>query len=420
MPPSQSHALSYEQQQAELKKIEDGDGLRIEVPKEPEVEAHVYKDVEPLLFRGFLTQVVEINEVTFVIKTLNHHEFEMLRLSTGYEPGKPIKQKFWNHFLAFGVFMVDGVCILPDRDHWIPKIAKMFEELPVSVKNRIIRHQSELNRRSSNAVTITECYAMEHQSRYRWLQSHGLDMTTTAITGISGTERLGMNWAQLTWRAINTIEDQRQKIEHEWDNAKFVGSCSAGKGIQKVYNQDTTRRQKEREELLSRKDMLLRHVILGEPLLEKTDKAGAVWVSAKSVEELTKQLESDLRGEKDWHDAVVDQYESRIRDGYSSRMTQIAEMDRAREEEFGGKRLVGGTETKGLSVAEVRERVTRSRQVAAQDDAKRMVFPEIQDEKLRGALDKYIGQNPSPDAGPRPAPLPVQTVNRPQGRPFRR
>lgn len=416
-------AASYEAQQAELQRMEEGEGVRIQPPKEPEVNPEVYKDVEPMLFRGFLTQAIEMNGVNFVFKTLNHHEFDLIRLSTAFEASKPIQQKFWNRFLAFGVFMVDGINILPDRDHWIPKIAKMFGELPGPVRNRIVRYQSELNRRAANAITITECYATERFSRYRWLQVHGIDMTATALTGISGTDRLGMNWAQLMWRALNRIEDQRQGIEHEWDNAKFIGSCSAGKGIQKVYNQDTTRRQKEREELMARKDMLLRHVILGEPLVEQAQTSGAVWVTAKTVEELTKQLEADLRGEKDWHDAVVDQYESRIRDGYSDRMGQLAELDRVREEEFAGKRLVGGTESGGLSPLEVRERITRQRQYEAQADRQRMVFPEMEDEKLKGALDKYIGQNAdsigTTDKDPSDAvPLPVLTRNR--GTPFRR
>lgn len=412
-----SVASSYEDQQAELQKMEDGgDGIRIEAPKEPEVNPEVYKDVEPLLYRGFLTQSVSMNGVDFVFKTLNHHEFELLRLGTNFDPKKPIQQKFWNRFLAYGVFMVDGVNILPDRDHWVPKIAKMFEDLQVTVRNRIVRYQSELNRRAANAVTLTECYAMERQSRYRWLQVQGIDMTSSGLTGISGTDRLGMNWAQLMWRALNSIEDIKRTVEQEWDHAKFVGSCSAGKGIQKVYSQDSLRRQKEREELLSRKDMILRHVIFGEPLVDKTQSAGAVWVTAHTVEELTKQLEADLRGEKDWHDAVVDQYEGRIRDGYSQRMEQLAEMDRAREEEFAGKRLVGGTEAGGLTPAEVKERITRSRQYSAQADRQRMVFPEMEDEKLRGSLDKYIGRNatlPTTDQDPtKAAPLPVLTRNR--------
>src|SRR5271165_4980092 len=134
MPRSSSIASSYEEQQAELQKMEDGGGIRIQAPKEPEVNPEVYKDVEPLLYRGFLTQSFTMNDVDFVLKNLNHHEFELLRLSTNFDPKQTIKQKFWNRFLAYGVFMVDGVNILPDRDHWIPKIAKMFEDLPNSVR----------------------------------------------------------------------------------------------------------------------------------------------------------------------------------------------------------------------------------------------------------------------------------------------
>lgn len=409
--PARQLPHSYEEQQAELQKMESGEELHVEVPKEPEVNPEIYKDVEPFLFRGFLSQAAQINEVEFVFKTLNHHEHELIRLTGGYdEKGSP-SPRFWAKFIAYSVLMIDGINILPDRGYWIPKLSRQFEDLPVAVKTKVIRYLSEINRRAKNAVTLTECYALEKYSRYRWFQLQGLDMTSTALTGISGTEQLGMNWGQLIWRALNKIDDIRDGLEQSWEHAKFIGSCSAGKGIQKVYHQDSERRKKERDEQLSRKDAVLRHVLLGEPLHERgTQHSGAVWVTAKTVEELAEQLQSDLRGEKDWHDAVVDNYENKTRDAQKEREDQVRELSRQREVEFGGKALVGTTDMSGLTPTEVRERIVRRRQFEAQAAAGQLlpapntVIQEI--ESSMGTTDKG-----AQDARPMP-------VRRPPASPF--
>jgi hypothetical protein len=392
-------ATPYDRQQAELDQLEKDEEKRVEAPREPEVNPEVYKDVESLLYRGFLTQSAEINDVHFVFKSLNHHEFELIRMSGGHTKNGQPSQRFWDMFLAYGVLMVDGVNVLPNRDHFISVLAKTFGDFHLSVKQRIVRHLSEINRRASNAVTLTECYVTEKQSRYRWFQVQNIDMTSTAMTGIAGTSQLGLNWAQLIWRALNRFEDLREDLEHRWDHAKFIGSCSAGKGVSKIYNQDNQRRKQEREELISRKDELLRHVLLGEPMRPKLLKDGAVWVAARTTEELIKQLDSDLRGEKDWHDIIVEQSEAKIRKGYEDRREELTAMAKAREEEFDGKALVGGTDMTGLTPVEVRERMVRHKQYEAQSDAKRMTWPELHDEQFERRMAR-LGIQPPQEVQP--------------------
>lgn len=414
-------AAKYAEQQEQLaRQLEDGHAaeIQIQAPKDPEVKPEVYRDVEPLIFRGFLTIAAEINGVRFVFKSLNQHEMDLLRWM---HPEGKATADFWNQFLAYGVFMIDGVNILPERDRWIPKIADMFNSFQVQVRNRIVWRMSEINRRASNAVSLTECYAMERYSRYRWYQLQGMDMTATAVSGVSGTDRLGLNWAQLVWRALNRIEDLNDLQEQEWEHAKFVGSCMAGKGISKVYQQDNDRRRKAKEEQLARKDKLLRQVLLGEKLADDGSAGGAVMVAARTVEELASQLERDLRGEKDWHDLVVDEHERRIREGYNHRRRQLEEMARSREEEFGGKTLFGGTDMRGLTPAQVHDHLLRRREQDAQNRTAE-AWPELHDEKLRGVMDRYVAEEPTIEIKPtdRDTSTALPVIPRPRGTPFRR
>ncbi len=381
----------WEKEQEALRLKAEGKDIRIEAPKEPEVNPEVYRDVIPMIFRGFLTVVATINEAVFVFKSLNHHELELLRLM-GVMEAPSYKQ--FDMLLSFNVFMVDGQNILIERERWLPKLTLLFNELDRKPKERIIRQMSELNRRANNAVLLSECYATEVYSRFRWAQLNGIDLCSPTATGVPGTERLGMNWAQLTWRAINYYEDLHESNEREWENAKFVGSCMAGNGVSKVYQHDNDRRQKEREERLAKKDRILRQVLLGEKQAENIKQLqGAVVTGAHSVEELASQLEKDLRGEKDWHDQVVEEHTNRIKRNIQGRQEQVRELAHRHEEEFGDKKLIGGTDFTGLSIDEVQQRITRRKQLEAQQAAKRMVRPEVtevlSDPKSRQFLDRW-------------------------------
>ncbi len=415
----------YDDEQEQYRRELEGeaDAIRIEIPKPPEVNPVVWKDVEPMLFRGFLVAPASIGDVTVVFKSLNHHEFTFLSFIGGTEGGTP-PARFWNTFLSYAVFMFDGENVLSDRDRWLPKLSDVFATLPKGARDRIIRHLSELNRRASNAVRLTEAYVTEVNSRYRWAQLRGMDPTLPAATGVPGTERLGMNWAQLTWRALNYYEDQREDMEREWDNAKFIGSCFAGKGIAKVYAQDTERRKKDKEERIVKKDALLRSVLLGEENVQgSSQQYGATFVVARTVEDLAAEMEKNLRGEKDWHDYIVDQHERASRESTAEQQQRLQAMIDEREREYQGRMLVGGTDLNGLTRAEVEQRLARTKAVESQEAAQRIVYPQSEKEEefnrkwgLDGNPATQVGMSDKDTQGA----VPVQSEPRPAARPFRR
>lgn len=395
--------------------------IKIPPPKDPEVNPEIYRDVVPLLTRGFLTQAAEINDVLFVFKSLNHHELEMVRLIGGFRQDREVSHRFWDTFLAYGVFMIDGQNILLDRDRFVPEISKTFSVFPIDAKSRVIRHLSELNRRASVAATLTEAYATENYSRYRWTQVIGLDLMSPTLTGIAGTDRLGLNFSQLTWRSINYYEDIFEQMEREWENAKFIGSCFAGKGIQKVYNQDQDRRRKRKEDILARKDAIIRYAIFGDDIGDAKQQGHAVVLAARTTDELSKQLEHDLRGEKDWHDRVIEEYDRLHRDTHQAQQAHLKQLSEANEAEFRGLSVVGGTEARPLSHAEVQERIARRKQLEAQQVHRQMVETQFHDKverfnrKLGYDIDVSVEPTDRDPSNARPL-----TVDRPPGTPFRR
>jgi hypothetical protein len=233
-----------------------------------------------------------------------------------------------------------------------------------------------------------------------------------------------MNYAQFTWRSLNHYEDLHEQIEREWENAKFIGSCMAGKGIQKVYTQDVDRRRKRREDIVARKDTIIRYAVFGEePVDSKYQQGHAVMVTAKTTEELAAQLEASLRGEKDWHDEIIEAHERHVRETYQQQQEHLKQLVTQREMEFQGLSVVGGTDLgRSLTPAEVQERIVRSKQVRAQQNQRQMVYPQL-DEKLSRFHQKW-GLDPSvestvgtTDRDPSDArPLPSRTT----GKPFRK
>lgn len=398
----------YEKTQAKLRRQhdvvgvgegsdEEEDDFHIEVPRLPEVNPEVYKDVEPLLFRGFLWQSAMINDTHFVFKSLNHHEFDQLSmLEMGVPASKAAQQRLYSRLMAYGVVMVDGINILPNREQHIPNLMEMFEKLGKTAREKVIFHLSEINRRASRAVILCEAYAMESISRLRWSQTKELDLTSTAVTGLLGTERLGMNWGQLTWRALNYFEDSKDNSEKDWENAKFVASAMAGKGMSKVHSQDRQRRKREMEERGQRKDKILRFAVLGEPI-DRDTKRQVIHV-ARTVEELATQLERDIKGEKDWHDMVVDQYTQQMLDRRQAALTKIREFQAASDEKYGDKALVGQTDFSGMSPEEVQFRIRARRQLAAQRLAAQIDHAEIHDPKIAQFMQKW-GQQPASPSG---------------------
>jgi hypothetical protein len=411
-------SAEYEAEQQRLREQAglDEDGAVPEDQQVPEINPEVYKDVEPILFRGFLTTAATINGVTFVFKSLNHHEFEWLALShdRGTHDAKSI-QRYYSMFLAYGVALVDGVNVLKARDEKLAELADFFGTLPKSLQQRAVRYMSEINRRANRAVILVEPYVMENRSRMRWVQVKGLDLSTTAVTGFEGTQTLGLNWGQLTWRALNNLEDLRENAEREWENTKFVASAMAGKGMQRIYNADKRRRQDARTEQVERREKILRYVLLNEPLEEQ--KAQGNVMVARTVAELTDQLEKDLKGEKDWHDRVIENHENRVRSDLDQRARSVAEARAAHVREFGDRPVVAGTDISGLSSADVQRRIRERQQAVAESLAAQSRHPELTDPKYGEFTDKWLQQ---PIVRNAPSVMPASTRARQPATPFRK
>lgn len=328
-----------------------------------EVNPEIWKDMDSILCRGFLHQAAQIGEVSFVFKSLNHHEFERLLVVTRFTSEVSLQRKQYNLLLALGVWLVDGINVLVDREQNLPELLAIFEKMPSQTIQQIVRYMGELNRRANRAILLTEAYAYEHSSRFRWLQVFGLDLTSPAVTGVGGTGVLGLNWGQLVWRALNRLEDLKTEAETQWESSKFLASAMAGsKAISKVNSQDKSRRKNEAQDRQARRDQLIRQALFGEKGA-KEDGSRVIQV-ARTVEELAQQLDRDLRGERDWHDQVIDAFQARIDKQEQDRQDRLVEVRALQSVDMGAQSVYGTTDFRGMSQAEVTNHLAQKRREA--------------------------------------------------------
>lgn len=296
----------------------EGRRVQIRIPDQKQYDG-VWDEVHLHLTQGFLTSSSHVLGHTFVLKTVNEHELRMIDAAKPHRNASmEARTSFRSLFIAYSLFMVDGENVLVDRPRQMRKLVRTVAKLPGPVQDKILDGLASLNQRASRLHPMVEVYAYENRSRFRWLQVVDSPVHSTLSTGIPGTGDLGMNGCQSIWTALNRLIDRREMMERDWQNAKFVGSCFAGKGVRSIDERDRNRSEKERTE---REDLKMKVLFRylnrlppgsdGEPerMIETPDgrqmKVEKTF-RAESAEELADQLSAALSGEKDYHDIIVD------------------------------------------------------------------------------------------------------------------
>lgn len=278
-----------------------------------------FKDVESLLFRGFLTAEVAVDSVPIVFKSLNHIEYTQIDLhsfsmDSGWEESA-------SYFLAYSTLFLNHVSVLPNREEYIPVLADYYHHFPKSLLVSFLKITARLNQRSGKALRDVQRYACGPESRQMWQMYRGISLCDPKVTGFSGTENIGINMHQRMWSYFNTLDDEEIDYLKSYGLAKFVVSPHAPKDIKRIDARDA----KKLEERDNRRSALYKGTDYVEEGVEQ------VLVTKDSAQELMSQMHKELRGEQDYHDLVIAEHKKKIRDAYLRRKE---EMDRKRQEAY--------------------------------------------------------------------------------------
>jgi hypothetical protein len=260
-----------------------------------------YSKLEELLFRGFLTSKCEIGEVPLVLKTINQNERKKIMMKSGIDDESTIPYQ-----IAYSIFLFDGINVLSKRDELIPILVKEIENLPERVLTHIIISLTHLNKQAIEEIDHVEPYSYGDKSRSNWILMEDKKINDPAVTGIQGTDRLGLNSHQQMWISLNKVEDKREKYERDWEIAAFQASAWNSEGIKKARRKKEDKakeRKRKREKIYKTK---------GKSDIEEDKKE--IHLVQESPQELLDQMERDNEGVKDYHDKVVEEHERQIRE----------------------------------------------------------------------------------------------------------
>jgi hypothetical protein len=276
-----------------------------------------YTDLEEILFKGFLIHFVRINGYNFVFKTLNANEFEHIRYHMHLDQESYYLNQIY--FIAYSIFMFDGLNVLSNRTHTIPILIKYIKQFSPYTLTCLSHLLSDLNNKCIQSGRLVEAYCYEDVSRQKWLEMKLFLLNDPNITSIDGTQNLGLNTYQKVWMSLNNLEDTKITYEHEWENAKFIASAFNSKGVRSINSSDQRRKDAEQKE---------RELIRTGGVREED---GIIRIEANTNEELMEQLEKSIRGEKDWHDNVVETYELKVKEDHIKKQESLDAILKERE-----------------------------------------------------------------------------------------
>jgi len=271
-----------------------------------EQRAPFYDDVEDLISIGFLSHTVNMAGTRMSFRSLSSGDLFLLRAN-----GDSYNWQIW--MIASSIWMIDGYNLLGDANSAF-HIRKKIQSLPQSALTMLFSVVKGLFTRQDKAVQSVEAYCYEHTSRFKWNAAKGSPIGNGA--GIYGTERFMMNPVIQMWRFFNEIEDKRNFDEAQWDGFKLAASASAPKGVQKIDKHDRSHRENEENR---RQDVLDRFYYLQKGIISPETKASdieSIALRAKSVDDLTAEMEQWVSGKEDFHDKVVNDYKLRITNQY--------------------------------------------------------------------------------------------------------
>lgn len=350
-----------------------------------EQRSPLYEDVRSLISPGFIAHPVDVNGVPMSIRSLGVGDFFLLKHRVGHK----FDERRWQSWMvAMSIWMIDGQVVMGDEKA-LYRLYKMISSLPNSLRISLFSLAMSLIQRMDKAVSRTEAFLYETESRYLW-KSEGRDAVYRST--LSDHSKSSFNPVQKLWLYFNTVEDERDQYNQTWTMAKFQIGPHAPKSIQKLNQKD-----KQQEESLEKRRESVRALmyytalgVLGPDGEEKKDQGPyQEFHVAYTVEELQEQMRQWVAGEKDNHDRTVDAIKAKIRYERESEKAEQAkrqaELARIMEEEG-----ITGSTLRPMSQEDAEGILSRLRDRSSTPGAKKI----FQDDGHNSAYEKYIKNNP--------------------------
>jgi len=265
-----------------------------------------YYCLSELIFKGFLVSEMCQGENSFVFKTINNKELDMIRLCAGSHKRKNYAIRFNLYYFLFSLLMINGDNLLLRRRENIHDLYDIMLELPYMIFSRFMNKMSELRKDSMESVKYLEGFCYTNKSRNLWRNLGGMPPNDEKVTGFPGTSELGLNVFQKNWILVNNSLDQEEKYNENFSLAILIASSMNQKGSKKVSDDhnNKVRDIKEKRKKIAESGYLD---------VKKEWKPDGWSAPVDTAEELVAELERQMSGKKDKHDVFIDKYMNNLR-----------------------------------------------------------------------------------------------------------
>lgn len=276
-----------------------------------------YTDLEHILFRCFLTEPFYVHETPVLLKSLTEHEFDYI--NDTYFFIKDDEEKFM-YYIAFSILQVEGRNVLNNREELLDDLLEIVLEWPPEVIEPITQIMVDFRERTEIALSLLEPYCFTDNSRMKWMCYKNKLLNDPQISGWKGTEYFSLSSTQQSWITINAVEDARVRYENMNDVGRFVGSVYNPKGMKPLNDEENSRRKQE----LQRRQKLVEMVnekYADRPMEKDGLKQDLQMLSQEERKKMSEtalvdELNALMRGEKDDHEKLVEEYERAVKRMY--------------------------------------------------------------------------------------------------------
>jgi hypothetical protein len=310
-----------------------------------------YGVLADLIFKGFLTSELSIEDKALIFKTVNEKEFDLIKLYSGNPKNSGYQVRFNIYFLIFSLFMLDNQFILCTRNENLTELYNFFAGIPEKVFRKMMTRLNDVRIIVYDSLKYLEGFSYTNFSRNMWKSLRNNLPSSSEFTGIPGTSEMGMNVHQESWVMINRSLDYEEEYNKDFSLAVLVASASNPKGSRHIRSQhdSMTKGIEDRRKKLAQ-----------EGFIDTTKWTPEGWAApVDTAEELVAELNRQMTGQKDKHDIFMDNYLKKIREE-AERKTREAEERIKRFQEGHDNVLIDGSQ-RALTVAETKELMNRKR-----------------------------------------------------------
>jgi len=303
-----------------------------------------YKDLEDLLYIGFIPYQARIGDINFVFKSVSDLEYRKTNLMSGLKEDPRYNTLFHYNYLYHSIYMVNGVSIIEKRDLMYPELMDIFKDYHPSLLKSIFSILDRLTSRLDKCVNLVEPYSYEDASRYAWVSKNKTVLNSFLQTGIRGTEGLGLNQFQKYWNVLNFREDDKDSFEEKYSLAKFIASFTDPKSVKKIEASDKAKKEEES----GKRERVKKY--------GTEEEKNRNYDPTATRDGIISELEKQMRGDKDHHDQVIEAYEKNIRKGMLQQMQELKNMKDSRDQNLGVME-----EARPISREEMMERINKTK-----------------------------------------------------------